>query len=86
LIISEEPALSQAEGTNWIIKYSIRNGADDTTELRYKRNHVVFEATDAEAEELKRELLITGLAVDVKIRQQEDNTEEPDRNGINCSP
>ena len=34
--------------------------------IKYKHNHVVFLATDDQKEELKHNLLVTGLATDVK--------------------
>ena len=40
--------------------------SNHTVPVTYKHNHVVLVATDEKVEELKRELLATGLALDVR--------------------
>ena len=57
---------------------------------KYKHNHVVLVATDDQEEELKQELLIAGLVIDVKPyerMQQSDNMEplQPGSMGRNGS-
>ena len=52
-----------------------------STILKFKHNHVVLVATDEEEEELKHELLVTGLAIDVKhyeCKQNRNLDSEPD--------
>ena len=54
----------------------------------YKHNHVVLVATDDQEEELKRKLVVTGLAIDVKSYERihhSDNMELPQLGNMGIS-
>ena len=55
---------------------------DRTILLKYKHIHVVLVATDEQEEQLKHELLVTGLAIDVKPYEYIQHSDNQSRNGI----